>query len=283
MFLEQVYKIAGKAITSGGTLVSRGTVDWDVSGRCSDPQYVEHHSRPSPRPTDLGYAKMIDVEPGSSAPFRVRMWVPCRRCEQCLRHRAWLWRSRAEVEIHKANRTWLGTLTLAPEAHHNFLTKARWIALKKCVEYDRLTDLQRFQRVTDVIGAEITKYIKRLRHQSNAPMRYLLVAEPHKSGLPHFHMLIHEVDPQKYLRHKLLKSQWHHGFSDFKLAEQGSSKAAAYVAKYLSKSLLARVRASQAYGRQVIDGLPPVVLQENMTPTNDSDGTDHASKIPCGL
>ena len=58
-------------------------------------------------------------------------------------------------------------------------------------------------------GAEITKYFKRIRKNSDAPLRYILVQEQHKSGLPHFHALIHERDAARPIRLRavLLPSQ----------------------------------------------------------------------------
>lgn len=93
---------------------------------------------------------------------------------------------------------------------------------------------------------EITKYLKRVRKKSGAPLRYILVAEAHKSGLPHYHMLIHECDPSRQVRHKDLTAAWSWGFTRFKLVE--TSNTAWYVCKYLSKAQLARVRASVRYG-----------------------------------
>ena len=64
-------------------------------------------------------------------------------------------------------------------------------------------------------------------------------------------MLIHEKDPTKPLRHAQLKDCWRVGFTNFKLVketpERPLERAAFYVTKYLSKSSLARVRASMGY------------------------------------
>lgn len=94
------------------------------------------------------------------------------------------------------------------------------------------------------IGAEITKLVKRLREAYQEPLRLLLVVEAHKSGLPHYHMLVHQVN-EKPLLYDDLKRLWRFGFSKWKLCEPS---AASYVCKYLTKSSLARVRASLGYG-----------------------------------
>jgi hypothetical protein len=84
-------------------------------------------------------------------------------------------------------------------------------------------------------------------------MRFLLVAEAHKTGLPHYHALIHEVDPERPVRSRILRQQWTLGFSQCKLVAQGDeTKSASYVAKYLAKSAAARVRASQGYGQNAV-------------------------------
>ena len=148
-------------------------------------------------------------------------------------------------------RTWFLTLTLSPEAHfkHRLLAYQRLRA--KGEEFDRLDAERQFRELVTEANREITLYLKRVRKESGAPLRYCLVAERHKSGLPHFHALLHEVGDGA-VRAKTLKRQWRLGFSQCKLvAQSDENKAASYVAKYLSKSAAARVRASKGYGQQV--------------------------------
>ena len=58
---------------------------------------------------------------------------------------------------------------------------------------------------------------------------------------------------------RILEDAWKLGFTSFKLVEPASSTAS-YVTKYLTKSALARVRASVHYGT----GLDrPTILEEN--------------------
>lgn len=254
--LSDVHHLAARALSKGGTAVSRSKTTWDISGRCQDPQWIENYGRPAHRPTDLEQeGRSFTVRPGGPAPYSVEMWVPCRKCEACLKFRASLWQRRAETEMSRSCRTWLGTLTLRPEIHHLMVSRARAGLSRQGTDYDNLTDMVKFQYLHNQIGKEITKYLKRLRKQSGSPMRYLFVAEAHKSGLPHYHCLIHEPDPRYQVRHAALKSQWSHGFSDFRLVET-SRQAARYVAKYLGKSSLARVRASLRYGEEL--PLPPL-------------------------
>jgi len=119
-------------------------------------------------------------------------------------------------------------------------------------------------------------------------VRYLLVAEAHDSavtalemrGRVHFHVLIHEVergslfmgDPivalvsgssGEFIRKKyksqgvwkdgvfltddsFVRKQWSFGWTKFQLAE--NERAASYLCKYLTKTAMCRIRASQFYG-----------------------------------
>ena len=114
-------------------------------------------------------------------------------------------------------------------------------------DFDALSPHDQFMERMTEIGREVTLYLKRVRKESGARVRYLLVAEAHKSGLPHLHILVHEASPDKPVRHKTLEGQWKLGFTRFKLAHD--VKTASYVCKYISKALLARVRASLRYGQ----------------------------------
>lgn len=212
------------------------------------------------RPSRTNTQKWIVVGRGTAAPMEVQLITPCRKCPRCLRHRARLWTARAITETNTASRTWFGTLTLAPQALFEALTRARRAKGRKGEDYDTLPFEQRFQLLASSIAPDITKYLKRVRAQASAPMRYLLVTESHKSGVPHFHLLVHEVLAEYPIRHAVLTGQWPLGFTNFKLVkpelrQDGSLYSPApYVAKYLSKSSLARVRASLDYGK------PPLVV-----------------------
>lgn len=175
-----------------------------------------------------------------NAPLWVDMTVGCRQCPACLRRRAIHWRERAKVECNLANRTWFGTMTLSP--HEHFLAECRAGS-----EFQSATADEQFSLRHRAISPLITNYVKRLRKAAGHDLRFICVAEAHKSGLPHYHMLAHEPHGGAVLRHRLLKEQWPHGFTDWKLVQDGA-KAAHYVAKYLSKSSRARVRASVSYG-----------------------------------
>jgi len=174
----------------------------------------------------------------------------CRQCPQCLRTRAALWRGRARSEIADApGRTWFGTLTLTPHWQFRAKCEARSMyARRGGVDFDRVPAKEQFTVLCRIIGREVTLYLKRLRKNSGARIRYVLVFEAHKSGDPHMHILLHEADVP--LRHKLLADQWRLGFSKFNLVQD--TRAAAYVCKYLSKSAIARIRASVNYGASYV-------------------------------
>lgn len=175
--------------------------------------------------------------------------TPCRKCPPCLRKRARLWRYRAEEEIKASPRTWFCTWTLSPEARFRTLSMARAASSAQSVPFEERDPAEQFGAWCKAIGREFTLGLKRLRKNTKSPVRYLIVAEGHKDGTPHFHGLIHEVSPIHPVTHKaLVQAIWRLGFVRYKLAEPGKG---GYVTKYLTKSSLVRVRASGGYG----DGL----------------------------
>lgn len=181
------------------------------------------------------------------------MLVRCRKCLKCLEHRSTVWAARACAELAVAQRTWFGTLTLSPEAQEC----AYWEARKRyrtggSKDFDALPEAEQFAARHRVINDDLTRYLKRVRKESAASLRYLLVVEAHKTGLPHYHMLLHERLGQ--VRKRTLDSQWISGFTRWRLVEPGVTPAF-YVSKYLAKSALARVRASRLYGRDIKVGL----------------------------
>lgn len=179
--------------------------------------------------------------------------VPCRQCENCLRRRAAHWRMRANTEWQAASRTWFGTLTLKPEQHFRVLSEARAYCSKSLDpekrDFDSLPTEEQFALRHRIISREITLYVKRIRETSGAKLRLLCVAEEHKSGLPHYHMLVHEPNPAESISKAQLEAGWKWGFSNWRLVKD--PRAAGYVTKYLAKSSKARVRASVDYGNDL--------------------------------
>ena len=192
-------------------------------------------------------------------PMTLELHTPCRRCEKCKLQRQRLWMARAIEETRLASRTWFGTLTLRPEAWLHAVNHCRAKEAIQGVDYDALPESERLALIHARVGAEVTKMLKRLRFKLGADaLRHLVVLEVTKAGVLHYHLLLHETDDQRPLRHVQIKDEWPLGFSKWVLVkdqvrEDGSiipaARVAGYVAKYLSKSLLARVRASKAYGK----------------------------------
>lgn len=186
--------------------------------------------------------------------MEVNMEVRCRQCPACLKQRSIKWTQRAVAEMSVAGRTWFGTLTLAPEKHTWVEAKLR-SEFQNSGDFDALTEKEKFAARLKLIGVEVTLFIKRIRKNSGAEFKYILVAERHKSGLPHLHILLHEAPGAPIRKNKVLDRAWSWGFSKFALAE---TKHAYYVCKYLTKSSEARVRASLHYGE--IDAQPENTL-----------------------
>lgn len=173
--------------------------------------------------------------------------VRCRKCPPCLQMRSTLWTAKAIDEVALARRSWFGTLTLDPVQVCRFTLLAdRRARARRCEPLSDMNSADRFKAIAEAASPELTKWLKRVRANSRAPLRYLLVCEAHKSGVPHWHCLIHEADIP--VTKRTLDGAWSLGFSQFRLVN-GDPTVARYVCKYLAKSALTRVRASQTYGR----------------------------------
>lgn len=178
--------------------------------------------------------------------------VPCRKCDECLKHRRRLWTARAMTETRNALRTWFGTLTVSPDRRFHAMMLAD---RKSCGELDKMTDLERTRAVAAQLAPEVTRWLKRVRKESGAKLRYLLVVEPHQDGFPHFHMLLHEVTITPVPK-RILEAQWSYGFSSWRLVPNGEMRQVSYVCKYLTKSAQTRVRASRHYGQLKLHSEP---------------------------
>lgn len=222
--------IASEARVQGKTLT-------EYHGDCESP--VWHHLFGYPDQVMVG----LGLEPDRA--ISQEMTVRCRKCRTCLIARARLWAARAADEIKVSRRTWFATLTLAPDR----ALQARYAAHARLDQphcrADNEGDL--FREMARFVSPEITRFFKRVRKNTAAPIRYLLVCEAHKSGVPHWHALIHESGDVPVLKRKL-EEAWSYGFSKFKLVDGDDGSTPYYVSKYLAKSALTRVRASKGYG-----------------------------------
>lgn len=268
--VRDVRRTAAKALTQGAQVVRRSTVEWKVSGNCTEPVMVTLTGRPGRKPgapvwrysadqfassdprfwaTALPLAKTQVVRDAANNPIWMDIEARCRKCPACLRARARMWTERAIAELRAASRSWMGSLTLSADQQHLMMCRASTRLKNGAVRWSSLTEDEQLAERHREISREITLWIKRVRKRSCARLRFFIVMERHKSGLPHYHLLVHEgaVPVGK----RVLQEEWPLGFSNFKLVEMESgaqSRTARYVAKYLTKANEARVRASVGYG-----------------------------------
>lgn len=288
LHLAELTQLIAKGLALGATRVSKMTFEWGIAGNCEKPYTRELYARPDgykrpkqpfhwgkewasawgeeldPQPqTGPAHTKHVTVTKTSVHSLRLRLETRCRKCGNCRRVRSRLWRQRALTETKLAARTWMATYTLRPNEQERSLWVARERMEKMGIDFDTLDQERQFIERTATIQPAFTKMIKRIRknysrayHRGKGPMvylpvRYLLVAEAHKSGLPHFHALIHQIDPDRPLLRKFMDDEWPLGFEYYELLKDPAK--ATYLCKYLTKSAAARVRASQAYGTRELE------------------------------
>lgn len=258
---------AGHLADLGAQMYAPGQFTLDVSRDCSNPRHVE--------------VSYTDQHRSKYRTWRgnVEYTVPCRQCPNCLERRRRHWRERIVKELRQADRSWFGTLTVEPEQQFLASLRAERDCLRRGVPWRELNEKQRFAAVVKALAPELTLWIKRVRKNSGAHIRYCLVAESHKSGLPHFHVVIHHrVVPVRY---KTLKEAWRLGFSDFKLVEENHN-VARYLAKYLAKALGSRVRASARYGSNDLDLSPNGREKTSPHQTHEMDNATAATVYVAG-
>lgn len=263
---RQMAQLVMTALEGGAVQRHTGRFEWDCSKGCQ-----------------MAFVQQVFT---TGVGGTVDILCPCRQCEVCLRNRRALWSARARDEARAAARTWFGTLTLTPEWQYRALCVSSERRRAAGADPSELTPGQEFADRCAVIGDELTKWLKRLRKRcveewefqglpsGGDTLRYLLVAEEHKSGDPHWHLLVHEQSVLKPIRSDWLTkapreivegkpkpsqvdARWGLGFSHWELVDLDR---VTYVTKYLSKSLLARVRASKRYGEHAALAHPEGVL-----------------------
>jgi hypothetical protein len=230
------------------------------------------------------HSRFQGVQHGTKRPMSVIVVARCRKCDPCKEARQMQWRIRAVIEYGLSPRTLFGTLTFTPHIDAVIDATARVELHARGVDFDALSEVERFRERVSFGGRYVTTWLKRLRigrkGREKPLFRYLIVAEAHngakttleKRGRPHFHCLLHEMDMAAPLvalgewsgrsdrygnptvaDDSFLKTNWHGGHSAFSLCR--SSQAAGYLCKYLTKAdTNVRIRASFKYGRNP-DGL----------------------------
>lgn len=246
---------AGHLADLGATMYAPGQFRLDVSRDCSNPRYVE--------------VSYTDQHRSKYRTWRgnVEYTVPCRKCPNCLRRRRKHWTRRIYTELGQADRSWFGTLTIEPEHQYLASLRAEQECLRRGVLWADMNGHERFNATVKAHSDDITAWLKRVRKNSGAMIRYCLVAEAHKSGWPHFHVIMHHRAVP--VRHRTLKDAWRLGFSDFRLVEEKRS-VARYVSKYLAKALGSRVRASARYGYNDLSHSPEGRGENSPPKTNAS-------------
>lgn len=259
LHFDTVHGLATKALLAGATLKSSTRVHWDISGDCERPRIREVFSRPSKDRHFHGHLKAEAV----NSVCTVELEVKCRGCPTCLKRRGQMWRCRAEIEYAashlRGGRTWFGTLTLRPSEHFRMRLKAiKQFTDRGCDPeadtFEALTEKEQFDLTDSQVYQEFKKFWKRIRKETGAKFRYLVVAERHKSGLVHYHCLVHEHDLVNKVRKETLERQWLLGFSQWRVCND--ARAGAYATKYLLKEAGVRVRASGRYGRDAASTTP---------------------------
>lgn len=170
--------------------------------------------------------------------------VPCRKCDKCGEFRKKQWVARAITEHQRSSRTWFCTFTYRSSERQRITAQA----YRRC----KSTTLR---HLSVEVQEDVTKFLKRVRMRvqrktRGAKLRYLLPPpEPHADDFPHVHMLLHEMD-EGTITWRDIARDWreNHGNLEVVLVEE-AAKAAGYVAKYVTKDLNGRVRASIRYGQ----------------------------------
>lgn len=237
--------LASKALDHGALMRLPGVIEWNAADGCHKPIRKEFEGY-VPRTIRAAFAAKHD-----SINFNrlsVTMKLRCRQCPPCRDGMRAEWQDRADYEIATAPRTWFGTFTLNPSAHEHVANQAREYSRRRAIgSFEHLPVSKQLALRHKMIGHEFQKTLKRMR-RTGYQFRYLLVMETHESGLPHYHALFHEIHGASPITWSCLSSQWHLGFTKFNLVDD-DTPASAYVTKYILKSQIARIRASQNYGR----------------------------------
>ena len=254
----QLGALQSRALREGGALYSPWDdmcprTFWPIAGkgrdRCIKPVVVVLNNGEEGPPL-----------PGGSA---IELHVRCRICEPCLKAKAAYWKLRAMAEIGQGARTWFVTLTWeTADLLRVDLAAAKALRTAGVVSPSKK---EIFAARLKYLSPVVTRWLQRVRKglrrngEDQVAFRYLLVWEEHDSdatdplrvGMPHAHLLIHEQLGQTVTKRRIQR-EWTAGFSSARLVDatdpEEIHRGAAYVCKYIAKSMLSRVRASKQYG-----------------------------------
>lgn len=246
--IEGLAALANRALQHGATYVDgANAIEWDVNAYCENPFNRTLHAR--------GYDRELRKHKWATRPGSLSVHLtglPCRKCRKCLYIRANGWRERIAEEFTRHERTWFVTLTFNPFWQQKLFMEE--MALKNSSGWlDSDFDTKEAEWRLRAMGASrlLTKWLKRVRKplagEEAVGLRYVAVTERHKTGLPHLHLLMHEEFGK--LTYRRIVDRWtRYGFADASLVRD-RLKTGWYVAKYVTKDSLTRMRASEKYGR----------------------------------
>lgn len=262
----RVRLFAGSHKQDAGALLSR-TVEVDYAGNCLKPVRLERHGR-----AETTRSRVRVVSRGKNEPRFIQMDVPCRKCTNCRKRHAAHWALRTAAEFHSAVRAWIFTLTLSPAAVAFSLHAARIACRRKGIAFEELSADEQFAARDVIVYREFQKRLKLLRKNTEVPFRYLAVTEAHKSGEPHWHVVVFETTEKAFRLERDFRGRerdpvtrkwkrvgspfWTMGHADYDLVDHVDQ--CTYVCKYLTKHLRARVRASKCFGAHSGAPMPPL-------------------------
>lgn len=209
-------RLAAKAREGGAQSLGPNAQVWNIAGNCDEPARMSFGTS---RSIQTGVVDLI---------------VRCRACATCLKNRQRHWRGRAAREYPNAPKAWFLTLTFGPVARYD---------IRQSIKGVELPD-ERRQRLVKTSGEYLTKYWKRLR-KAGWKLKYFAAPEFHKDGTPHWHAIVYTEATKA-----ALQIQWQSvGFSNCQLIRPDNlGERVRYVAKYITKGKIGRVRASFRLG-----------------------------------
>lgn len=165
-----------------------------------------------------------------------------------------MWTLRIVRETAAAPLSAFVTLTYRPADRYERAVRAEVTAVSSGVRWSEASHEERSGWYAQICGDDLRNMWRRLRRRWATTVRYVAVCELHQDGWPHWHILIHRaadggpwtISPNG--RTGDVQKSWPHGYSQTLRVSPHDVDAARYVAKYLHKARLARVRASLAYG-----------------------------------
>lgn len=248
------------------------SIQWDTAGSCENPterQFIGLIPGLTPS-KDYHKIRNRDLQ---EIKGRATLQVRCRKCQPCKRHKSKFWAARATSEVQAHPRTRFLTGTLSPYMRHFFRMRAphaihaeAWGKLsykaRSALLRELPTDTQKQhwellskpaqdRALLRVVNHRIDGYLARVRRRNPGKFRYMLVYETHKDGELHVHALIHDDGKHTSPSERDFRLEWRKHFMSkvFQIKTvENDQDAPWYCCKYISKSMMGRVRCSLSYG-----------------------------------